>query len=685
MVMSALSAFCQSVVPDSITAKDLEEVVVKGEKPQVSAQDGAMVVDLPAIVKDKPVTNILEALGYLPGVVSENGIINLNGTSGVTIILNGELTNMPVENLYQLLYSTPVDRLKNVEIMYSAPAKYHVTGAVINIVLKTPRPIDGLMGQMQLGYNQAYYASYTAGLAATYAARNWTFDVNWSMSKEKNRFRQETYSNHLVGGKRTMIEDDMRQISSGLSNLLYASATYKTLKVTYNGQFKTAAHNRSLSYGTFGTYANRYSFITPPNYNNIAVRYEMPGGFTAGGDFSAYREERIQNLAKSGAVIINAINRQAIRRYHAYIDKEHQLGKWQLNYGVEYKHSTDRSRQKYIMPESDGFDNVLKEDVADAYVGTQASLDCGLSFSASAKVEYFHNDSRHTWNFVPQLGATYYRTPKSIFQLNFTSQRIYSQYWALHEGTSYINDYSTIRGNPEVQPYMNYSGQFSYILKQKYVATLYLLYADKYSVQLPYQKPDELKLLFQTINFDFSRTVGVQFNVPFSISNIWNATAVANIMNNRAKSSRFHDISFDNRRFSFYGSLNNTIKFTPDCPVSLSVDFAYITGQIQGLGRFNSFWKMDAGAKLRFGKKRCCELDLKFTDIFNTWNPQLTIDTSGQDYRMIVHNMTQNMNLTFVWRFNGFKPKQNSVDTSRFGQAIDSGRMNDTVVLIAFA
>ncbi|MDE6264963.1 MAG: outer membrane beta-barrel family protein, partial [Paramuribaculum sp.] len=401
--------------------------------------------------------------------------------------------------------------------------------------------------------------------------------------------------------------------------------------------------------------------------NNIVVRYEMPGRFSVGGDYSAYNEEREQTLTKSDAMVINAVNSQTIRQYHVYIDKEHQLGKWQLNYGVEYSHSTDHSRQKYIMPENDGFNNILKEDVADAYVGTQASLDCGLSFSASVKAEYFHNDYRHTWNFVPQLGATYYRTPKSIFQLNFTSQRIYPQYWELHGGTSYINDYSTVQGNPELQPYMNYSGQFSYIFRQKYVATLYLLYADKYSVQLPYQKPDELKLLFQTTNLDFSRTIGVQFNVPFSLRNVWNATTVANIMNNRAKSSRFHDIGFDNRRFSFYGSLNNTIKFTPDCPLSLSIDFAYITGQIQGLGRFNSFWKMDAGAKLLFGKKRCCELDLKFTDIFNTWNPELTIITSGQDYRMIVHDMTRNMNLTFVWRFNGFKPKQNSVDTSRFG------------------
>lgn len=668
MAVSSISAFSRtSEMPDSIQPQELGEVVVKGEKPLIKGHDGVLVVDLPEIVKDKPVTNILEALGYVPGVVNNNGMIGLNGASGVTIILNGEPANMPVENLYQLLYATPVDRLLNVEIMYSAPAKYHVGGAVINIVLKTPRPLDGLMGQARIGYTQAHYGSYVGGLAATYAVGDWTFDVNWSLSRSKTWSRQETYSNHLVGDKRTMIEDDMSQSSRSLANLIYASASYKNFKLTYNGQIKTDSESKSFSSGTFSNYINRYPFLSPPGYHNIAVRYTAPVGLSVGGDYTSYSEDREQELSREGAALIKAGKRQNIDRYHAYLDQEHLIGRWRLNYGLEYQHSSDHSRQHYAYPPREGFDEVLKEDVADVYVGVQSSFDSGLSFGASAKAEYFHNDYQHNWNFVPQLGATYYKTPKSIFQLNFTSERVYPQYWELHGGTSYVNDYSSIIGNPALQPYMNYSGQLSYILNQKYAATFYVLYADKYSVQLPYQRPDELKLLFQTLNIDFSRTVGLQFQLPFDIKNVWNVTAVANIMHKREKASHFHDISFDNGRWAFYGALNNAIKFTPTSPVSLSVDFAYITGQIQGPGRFNSFWKVDAGAKWQFGRKRCCELDLKCNDIFNTWKPILTIDTAGQDYRMISHDMVRSLSLSFIWRFNGFKPKDTSVDTSRFG------------------
>ena len=113
MMLCSMVSFGQEEVADSIGMQVLDEVTVNGERPRITAQDGILTVDLPAIVKDKPVTNILEALGYVPGVINDNGMIGLNGTSGVTIILNGELTNMPVQNLYQLLYSTPIDRLKS--------------------------------------------------------------------------------------------------------------------------------------------------------------------------------------------------------------------------------------------------------------------------------------------------------------------------------------------------------------------------------------------------------------------------------------------------------------------------------------------------------------------------------------------------------------------------------------------
>ena len=223
-------------------------------------------------------------------------------------------------------------------------------------------------------------------------------------------------------------------------------------------------------------------------------------------------------------------------------------------------------------------------------------------------------------------------------------------------------------GNPSLQPYLNYAAQLSYIFKQKYVATLYVQYADKATVQLPYQSPDELSLIYQTINMNYKRIVGLNLNVPFNVGYIWNASATANIFNQREKADHFHDISFDNKKWIFYGELNNSFKFSQNCPVSLSVDLTYISPSIQGLADLSSMWRVDAGVKWQFGKKRSCEFNLQANDIFNRWSPTMTIRHAGQDYRMKVRDMTRNLKLTFIWHFNGFKPKNESgIDTSRFG------------------
>ena len=666
-IICGITAYARTEVSDTISPRELNEVVIKGEKPQVIGEDGIMLVELPGIVKDKPVNNILEALGYLPGVTNNNGMIGLAGASNVTIILNGELTNMPLQNLYQLLYTTPVDRMKNVEVMYSAPAKYHVNGAVINVVLKTPTPLDGLQGQVRTGYNQAHYGSYGGGLAATYAVKDWTFDLNYGLSRTKSWSREETWSNHLYNGQRSMIEDDMRRISRNWSNTIFASAAWKTLKLTYNGQIISDSKSKSLSIGTLGNFANDYDMLSPVNYHNIALRYEVPFGMTIGGDYTRYSENRSQSLYKDNEWLLGSDNTQKINRYHVYWDQEHHIGEWVLNYGTEYQHSEDHSSQIYASYDRADFNDIFNEDVASVYAGTQRSFDWGLSFNASAKGEYYHSRYQHNWNFIPQLGATYNKTPKSIFQINLSTQRIYPSYWELHGGTSYINDYAKVIGNPKLQPYIQYDAQFNYILRQKYVATLYFQYGDKSTVQLPYQSPDALNLIYQTINMNYGRVLGLNLYAPFGVGYIWNATATANVMNRRAKANHFHDISFDNGKWIFYGSLSNSFKFAENSPVSISVDLSYISPSLQGISDLSGIWKIDAGIKWQFGKSRSCEFDLKADDIFNKWSPTMTINHAAQDYRMKVRDMSRNLRLTFIWRFNGFKPKDTEIDTSRFG------------------
>lgn len=656
-----------AVEADSLEVKELKEIVVSTEKPQVKSQDGALIVDLPEIVRDKPVNNILEALAYLPGVTTDGGVLGLAGTRGLTIIINGEPTTMPLQNLYQLLSSLPVSRMKNVEIMYAAPAKYHASGAVINVVLKTPRAVDGLMGQATTSYTQHAFPNGGAGLAASYAVKDWSFDLAWDIARVHSQAKQSTLSKHDVGGVEHVIEEKLIQRNRSWNNSLFASAAYRKFKISYTGQFVGAVAKESEAYGTIGDYFNSYDNLKNPMLNHVDTRYEWACGLDVGASFTSFVEERRQHLMRMNELKVDATNAQNIKRWQIYADESFPVGAWQLNLGAKYQCTQDHSIQKYNKPVMDGFNNKLTENVASAYVGAQGELLKGLSISLSLKEEFYNNADVRNWNFVPQLSASFMPSRNNIFQLNFTSERVYPAYWQFHGGSSYLNDYTIILGNPDLRPCLNYSGTFSYIFRQKYVATLYTLYSDDYFVQLPYQKPDELKLLFQNMNLDFNSKVGIQIIAPFRVGQVWDARTTLNVFRQQEKASRFHDISFDNSCWGFRSQIQNTFRLNASSPFSLSVDAVYQSKSLQGISQIGALWWVDAGAKWRFGKDRCCDVTFKALDIFNTLNPVMTILESGQDYRMNHLDYKQEFSLSFTWRFNGFKPKDTTIDTSRFG------------------
>lgn len=115
--------------------RTLPEVMITGERPLVKASQGKLVYDLHRLVQNLPVDNVYEAVKELPGVIETNGGLQLAGQS-VTVILDGKVTTLTSGQLEQLLRSIPAGRIEKAEVMYNAPARYQVRGALINIVLK---------------------------------------------------------------------------------------------------------------------------------------------------------------------------------------------------------------------------------------------------------------------------------------------------------------------------------------------------------------------------------------------------------------------------------------------------------------------------------------------------------------------------------------------------------------------
>ena len=113
--LSADSIITSDARLDSIY-QSLPEVMITGERPVVKASQGKLVYDLPRLIRDLPVDNAYDAVKELPGVTEMNGGLQLAG-QGVTVILNGKVTTLSVEQLYTLLRSIPASRIEKAEVM----------------------------------------------------------------------------------------------------------------------------------------------------------------------------------------------------------------------------------------------------------------------------------------------------------------------------------------------------------------------------------------------------------------------------------------------------------------------------------------------------------------------------------------------------------------------------------------
>ncbi|MCD8210337.1 MAG: TonB-dependent receptor, partial [Prevotella sp.] len=659
-------------VSDTIGTQYIKEVVVKAERPYVKSENGAMVVDLPGIVKDKPVNNILESLFYLPGVTNQEGGISLVGANSTTIIINGEASQMSTEQLYQLLYSMPISRLKQVELIQAAPAKYHVNGGVINVILKTPTALDGLQGQARIGYGQSHYASCDGAMSLLYATHRWTFEANYSLTKNKTWNSTAMTSWHTLSDGQHLVYERDKQTAGNLANTVYCAIGYKinetnSLKATYSGQYTGRILSDTHSTGTFGQFLNSSVFGKPKMLNNVNLNYESGFGLSLSADYLSYNEMREQRMEKISTIelLVNSINKQRINKYHFTADMQHDVKGWGLNYGVDYKFSDDHSSMEYLTPENPGFKNNLSERSVKGYVGLEHSFSCGLSFQTSLAEELYRLDGKNNWTFLPQLAMTYYKTPTHVLQASFNANRIFPSYWTLHGGVGYLNPYSEVWGNPSLKPSTEYALQASYIFKRKYVATLFFMDIDNYAVQLPYQSQDELKLIFQEQNFNYDRKIGINLDAPITVSSWFDTRFSLQVYYEKIRADSFHDISFKRDKLCLYGAIQNTIKLKKG--LSFTLDAKALSGALQGIADLSSIWQIDAGMKWSFAKNNCCEFNLRADDIFNSWSPVMKINYKTQNYRMEVKDMTRNLKLTFVYRFNGFKPKDTSIDTSRLG------------------
>ncbi len=662
----------------------LSEVSIIGEYPLVRVIDGKMTYNMSQLLTDKMATSIYDAILKLPGIHIQKGTFQLIGANNVTILINGKKTNMDENQLNNLLKNMPKERIREAEVMYSAPPQYHVRGAVINLVLDNAiYDTQQLQGQINTLYNQGYYKNFQGGVTILYNTPKTLTDFLYSFGYNQVRTGQEIISQHIFNDQVSDINQSDRGYSVKPIHTIRLGNDWlindkDKITLAYTAEIQPWMRSFNSSNGTYSDSENKKNTDKPVQMHNIALNYTSGFGFSTGIDFTSYKNHTTQHYRErmeGKEDFFDARSKQDIRRLSFYADQSHSLGKgWTLNYGTKFSFASDKSSQIYHSSVSHNWsdydsDSQLNEYTYDLYAGFSKRFANNLSLNASLTGEYYKHKKIDYRSLFPMMEITYTANPVSVFQLSVSSDKVYPSYWEMQNTTSYLNGYTEIQGNTDLRPAKNYSFQLNYIWKSKYIFTLFANYTDDFFCQIPYQSSDRLMLIYKTLNFNYSAKLGFNMIIPFRISRIFESRFILNGYYDKMKSDHYYDLSFTKNNLAIYTNLDNTFTISSKPNIKAELSGSYISRNIQGPMTINAMYRIDTGIKWTFNRNKA-ELSLKVNDIFNSWAPkELNLQYQTQNLRMKEVVDSRRISLSFTYRFGDFKPKAHKeVDQSRFGK-----------------
>ena len=686
----------------------LAEITVKGERPQVKLEGGKLTYDVPQLMKDKTATNAFEIIKDLPGLIERNDNLELVGASRLNIILNGQLTTMSADQLIQLLKTMPASRVEKAEVMYNAPAKYNVKGALLNVVLsKNESETPSWQGETGVDYTQYRHAGGDAHVNLLYTNKGFSLDFLLNGNKRRDVMGEDMLARHTLNSGMTEISQHNRalvHVNRGTVRLGmdYTFANEDKLSLAYylKGDKVLSDRDAFTSYLDLSKPENKSestSLVRDDGHSaihNIRLQYDGHAGISAGADFTRYHSPSVldyqdtnTNTNGSRTDMINN-TRQDVSRWSVFLNKTHSFASgWGLNYGVHGGYASSKNYSEYLYDQGAGYemdeealeDNTQKEYIADIFAEVSKSFGERFSATVGLKGEYFKSDyassreNMNLWNegaLFPTVSLSYTFSPRHILQFDISSDKTYPGYWQVSPQVTPLNSYSEVAGNPLLKPYRTYEGQMVYIFRQKYMLVAFCEYTPDYFAQLPYQSDTELKTVFRFENMDYSLETGLAVIIPFNVGRFWNSRITLRGWRMQEKNDNFHGISYNREAYLGLAHMSNTFNLCDKPNLKMTIDGQYVTpGAIQGIYDLGSMYEISAGLKWTFLNDRA-SLTLKGDDIFASSIPRtIKINQGNQWSRMRKLNDERCLKLSFAWKFGGYKEKEHdSIDTSRFGK-----------------
>jgi hypothetical protein len=679
-------------------------VTVKASRPQIIIEPDKTIVNVDGTVMAEG-ANALDVLGRSPGVfITSDGSINLNGRTGVTVMINDRPMYMSAADLTSFLRSMSADNIKSIEVITSPSARFDAEGAagVINIQLKK-NTVDGVFGNVMLGGQYNGKAAPNTGVTLNVKKGKWTSNgtVNYNEYVEINDL--EIGRNFaLEGGTSTFLQES-RITERSRTPSFTGAANYElspTQNLGINVQASTSSSNGINDSGT--------SISNPGQANTTSISSINDSGDqtsrlftnlhydakldTLGGKISADLDFTVMEMGSDALLnnsYSNGLNPPTTDRVLTLNDMYYTIltskvdwikplkggkvleaglkGSW-----VESDNNLDLSRgigDGQLQPDPNSNRFIYQENVLAAYTSLKGDFSPKLSYQAGLRVE--NSDVTGTSKTLNQVNNQKYTNlfPSVFLQHKISDnyQVVYNvnrritrpNYRLLNPFVYYIDPLTTEKGNPSLRPQYSTNLEMDHVIKGVYQFTLGYSVTEDAFMQVFEQDEEARSSTTFTANFDKTKNFNFQGVVPLELTKWWNSSNLVQVNYNKFKSLLGKDI-LDVSQVSYL--LRTQHNFNLPKGFKLELVGIYLSPQIWGQGEIKALGWVDAGMTKSLMKDKL-SLSINGGDLFRTKWIRAAIDFSDIDTQIRQYRNDQNVRITLRYNFSkgeSFRVNSNS-------------------------
>ena len=710
--------YSNEIVIDSISKKEftidvklndsrinLDEVSISSIKPTVEFKNGNIIVN----VENSPLAKgntVYSLLAKLPGVRINNNIIQLNGKSGVIIMIDGKVQNLTNIQLVSVLKSMNADLVEKIELLKNPPVKYDASGTsgIINIKTKKTN-IIGYSGMLSLASSQGAYGRSMLSSGLNYKSKRILLfsELNYNYSTFENKYT----SNRLISDDSIITEFNFVNKTIDLDNGL----TFKIggdWNINKNaiigfkidggpGFYKSNGRGRNtifmdnnMGFDHLDVSSSTDDKWNRKNYNmnsefhfdtlgtvlNFNTDYSMLKGNilsqVRNNFFDKYDQESLpENCIRSetnnsSGILASRLDYTKVFNSKTSIELGTKLSFIEISNKFNFKRK-DNTTGNYIADSILTNDYNYKENTYALYLNyiksiRKVSCQIGFRFEFTDLVginslKGFELKKSYL-QFYPNISLSYSASEIHSFQLNLNRRIDRPPYDILMPFYSYQDQYNYFEGNPSLSP--DFSNNIELTHSYKDMITNSITYTRVNDVWFYYTKQNDSSKIISTTytNLKCNNYYAYSFFIKHSIKDWWEisvnglAAYIEYIGNIDGK-------AFRNGSMFYVPSITNT--FIAPKETKLEIITFYNSKKNQGFYQTKSLWMLSLAIKKSFFKEKL-DCSIGVDDLFYSYVTRNEIKSNDQNWNFRSTSDTRRIVVSINYNFGKSKVDKRIID-----------------------